>query len=93
MGSPPEHAERSVVEPQDPRPASLVRRQAAGRSALAPRWPDRPIGLSSRRLVGLLDLRDETLERDASTADCIGYMARLLIQTTLPHRNPGSVPV
>jgi hypothetical protein len=93
MGSSPEHVEHRASEPQDPLPASLVRRQAAARSALSPRWPERPIGLSSHRLVGLLDLRDEILERDASTADCIGYMARLLIQTTLPHRNPGSVPV
>jgi hypothetical protein len=92
MGSPPEHTERGIVEPQDSCHAPLVRRRA-GRSGLSPRWPERPIGLSSRRLVGLLDLRDETLERDASTADCIGYMARLLIQTTLPHRNPGNVPV
>ena len=92
MGSPPEHTERGIVEPQDSCHAPLVRRRA-GRSGLSPRWPERPIGLSSRRLVDLLDLRDEILERDASTADCIGYMARLLIQTTLPHRNPGSVPV
>lgn len=93
MGSFPEHAERDVVELQDPRQTPLARRPGAGRSALSPRWPERPIGLSSRRLVGLLDLRDETLERDAAAAESIGYMARLLIQTTLPHRNPGSVPV
>jgi hypothetical protein len=92
MGSSPEHAERNIAEPQDPRPAPFGR-QGARRSALAPRWPARSIGLSSRRLVGLLDVRDETLERDAVSADSIGYMARLLIQTTLPHRDPGTVPI
>lgn len=62
-------------------------------TALAPKWPAGPIGVSSPNLLKLLDLRDEILQQDAEAADSIGYVARILVQTTLPHRDPGPIPV
>jgi len=66
-------APQNELYPKEPTPQRSRRRKpvAPGGDALAPQWPDRPIGLSSRRLVALLDLRDETFERDAAAADSI----------------------
>jgi hypothetical protein len=41
----------------------------------------------------MLDTCDAIREEDAATAERMGFMARLLIQTTLPHRDPGAQEV
>lgn len=71
--------------------------------ALVPPVPDPgPITLARARARGLQQLNDTNLRRlikqsiaiaddDASSADAVGFMARILVQTTLPHRDPGAV--
>jgi hypothetical protein len=60
------------------------------------------ITLARARARGLSRLNDENLRRlisqsvaiaddDAASADALGFMARILVQTTLPHRDPGPV--
>lgn len=53
----------------------------------------RPIGLSTPSLLRLLDTCDAVRGEDAISAEQVGFMARLLVQTTLPHRDPGPVEV
>jgi len=40
-----------------------------------------------------IDLIENLLEVDAKKAGSLGFMARPLVQVTLPHRDPGNVPV
>ena len=40
-----------------------------------------------------VDLIQNLLEMDAKKAGSLGFMARPLVQVTLPHRDPGNVPV
>ena len=61
--------------------------------ALVPLWRKKPLDISTPSLFALFAVRDETLAAPAADADSVGYMARLLIQTTLPHRDPGNVEV
>jgi hypothetical protein len=53
----------------------------------------RAIGLSTPSLMRLLDTCDAIRDEDANSAEQIAYMARLLVQTTLPHRDPGAIEV
>ncbi|OFX20227.1 MAG: hypothetical protein A2V77_16615, partial [Anaeromyxobacter sp. RBG_16_69_14] len=53
----------------------------------------KPIGLGTPALLRMLDTCDAIREEDAATAERMGFMARLLIQTTLPHRDPGAQEV
>lgn len=50
--------------------------------------PPRPLTLAQRRLLEAA----ERIRGDRPTPDDLAYMARELVQITLPHRNPGDVP-
>ena len=50
--------------------------------------PTRPLTPAQRRLLEAA----ERIRTDRPTLDDLAYMARELVQVTLPHRNPGDVP-
>lgn len=50
--------------------------------------PRRPLTLAQRRFLEAA----ERIRMDRPTLDDFAYMARELVQVTLPHRNPGDVP-
>jgi len=54
--------------------------------------PGPPTRLSDRNLLQIVDVAEAVRNEPAMAVDAVGYMARILIQTNLPHRDPGDVP-
>jgi hypothetical protein len=50
-----------------------------------------PTRLNNRHLKELVDAAHAVSLQDAASADSIAYLARILIQTNLPHRDPGDI--
>src|SRR5512135_3706951 len=50
--------------------------------------PTRPLTPAEKRFLASV----ERIRADRPTFDDLAYMARELVQATLPHRNPGDVP-
>jgi len=60
--------------------------------SLQRRLPGPPTRLNDRNLLRVVDVAEAVRKAPATAADAIGYMARILIQTNLPHGDPGDVP-
>jgi hypothetical protein len=52
------------------------------------RWDEKPIHLNAGHTVDLVRASAEIMGADAAEAGEVGFMARLLIQATLPHSRP-----
>jgi hypothetical protein len=63
------------------------------RAPCSDRLADHPprLRLNGKNLRRLVDIAQEVNAEEAHHADAIGYLARILIQTNLPHRDPGDV--
>jgi len=52
------------------------------------RWAERPIHLNARHTVDLVRASAEIIGTDPRDVDEMGFMGRLFVQVTLPHRRP-----